>query len=221
MPRLGSKHPQRLPAPEVTVRGPATGPSSMRSPRTSGKRGASGWRTLGGWLIFLGLGWLVFVFVGLRFFPVLTGSMVPAFDPGDLVVTVSPRIVAPEIGRVVVATPFFAEGGDQLPPIAHRIIDTQEGGWKTQGDANPEPDGWIVRDQDISRVVVASIPMDFAQDPRWIAAIVGFGALVWLWPRGGTTPPAALGPRSPTQTPLRRRAPGQAAHAKSGKHRAY
>lgn len=188
--------------------------------RRQAKRGYW-WRIAGAWLIFLGMGWFVLIFLGLRFFPVLTGSMVPTFDPGDLIVVVNPRIVEPDIGKVVVARPFFTEGGDQLPPIAHRIIDTQPGGWKTQGDANPNPDGWTVRDQDISSVVVTSIPMGFASDPRWIAAIVGFAALVWLWPRGSVDTPRPHHYRAHVTLPARQRAPGQAAHAKSGKHRAY
>lgn len=179
------------------------------------------WRSAGSWLIFLGLGWLVLVFIGFRVSPVLTGSMVPAFDPGDLVITVNPRIVAPSVGTVVVAEPYFTDGGEQLPPIAHRIIGTQPGGWQTQGDANPEPDGWTVRDQDISGVVVTSVSTGFARDPRWIAAIVGLAALVWLWPRGGSANPAHLRARPSPHPPLRPRAPGQAAHAKSGKHRAH
>ena len=221
MTRLSQKPLRRHQSAVAPMAGSSTRPTPGGSARSQPDPGASRWRSAGGWLIALGLAWFVFVFAGLRFFPVLTGSMVPTFDPGDLVVVVSPNIVEPAVGKVVVATPYFAVEGDQLPPIAHRIIGTQPGGWKTQGDANPEPDGWIVRDQDISSVVVASIPMNFAKDPRWIAAIVGFGALVWLWPRGGTTPPTRRDPRSPTQTPLRRRAPGQAAHAKSGKHRAH
>lgn len=211
----------RTHSPWVPLAGPYARTVPVRSDRGRPNRVESRWRSAGGWLIFLGVGWFVFVFVGLRAFPVLTGSMVPAFDPGDLVITVSPRVVAPEVGRVVVAEPYFTEGGDRLPPIAHRIIGTQEGGWKTQGDANPEPDGWTVRDQDITSVVVTSVPMDFAGDPRWIAALVGFGALVWLWPRSGSAPTYSPQVGNWPTRPLRRRPPGQAAHAKSGKHRAH
>lgn len=177
-------------------------------------------RSFGTFAIILGGALLIAGYLGLAFLPVRTGSMVPAFYPADMVIGVSPQVKKPGIGDVVVAEPYFTEGGDKLPAIAHRIIDTQRGGWETQGDANPNPDGWIVRDEDISHVVVGSIPMRYAKDPRIIAAIVGVSALVMLWPRGDKNPPS--GSFQPTHLqPLRQRAPGQADHARTGRHRSY
>lgn len=217
-PSIGPSASRRTP-PQGAARVPSARQPDRRGATSTANRSASRWRLAGGWLIFFGLAWFTLVFLGLRVYPVLTGSMVPSFGPGDLVITVSPRIVAPEVGKVVVAEPYFTEGGEQLPPIAHRIIGTQSGGWRTQGDANPEPDGWTVRAQDIRRVVIASVPMDFARDPRWIAGLVGFAALVWLWPRDRATPRSSASLNYSSAHQGRRRPPGQAAHARSGRHR--
>lgn len=192
-------------------------------PRTSGRR--RNWlRSLGSILIFLGMLWLIMGFLGLALLPVRTASMVPAIYPADMVVGVHPRLVSPQVGKIVVAEPYFTEGGEQLPPIAHRIIGTQSGGWETQGDANPNPDGWTVRDQDITHVVVATLPTRYARDPRIIAGIVGVAALVMLWPRPATPPSAPGGPTANLHTrptPLRPQPPGQARHSRGGRHRTH
>lgn len=177
-------------------------------------------RNFGTLAIILGGAWLITGYLSLAFLPVRTGSMVPAFYPADMVIGVSPQVKKPDIGDVVVAEPYFTEGGDKLPAIAHRIIGSQRGGWETQGDANPNPDGWIVRDVDISHVVVGSIPMRYAKDPRLIAAIVGISALVMFWPKGEKSPPGGMF-RPPHLQPLRQRSPGQADHARTGRHRTH
>ena len=184
------------------------------------------WLSTVGWLaIVVGAYWLISGVLGFALLPVRTGSMVPAIYPADVVIGVSPQINSPGIGDVVVAEPYFTEGGEKLPPIAHRIIGTQQGGWETQGDANPNPDGWIVRDADITHTVVATLPMRHSRDPRVIAGIVGIAALVVLWPRNSRPSVQFLppGPESGTTrpVPVRPQPPGQARHSRGGKHRSY
>ena len=133
--------------------------------------------TLAGIAIVLGLLW----WVGLAFMPVRSGSMQPTFYPGDAVIGVSPRLVSPRVGDVVVAHPI--QGDQQLPPIAHRIIESTPQGFRTQGDANPNPDAWFVRPADISHTVVAAAPLRFLRSPIAVAIAVGLVALVLLWPR--------------------------------------
>ncbi len=133
--------------------------------------------TLVGIAIVLGVLW----WSGMALMPVRSGSMRPTFYPGDAVIGVSPRLVTPKVGDVVVAHPH--QGDQQLPPIAHRIIESTPEGFRTQGDANPYADAWIVRPGDISHTVVASAPLRFLRSPIAVAVAVGLVALVLLWPR--------------------------------------
>ena len=72
---------------------------------------------------------------------VLTGSMRPAFAPGDAVITRPIAVTSVHPGMVILATP---QGG--TTPFAHRVIAVKESGGsilvRTQGDANPGPDSW-------------------------------------------------------------------------------
>lgn len=90
---------------------------------------------------------------------VLTGSMRPAFAPGDAVITRPIPITAVRPGMVILATP---EGGST--PYAHRVIAVKhENGQvfvRTQGDANPSPDAWLDVYAPTSQVaaVIGSVP---------------------------------------------------------------
>lgn len=121
---------------------------------------------------------VIVLYSGLSVARVLTGSMVPWAVPGDLLITVNPRVYAPGIGNVVVARPYFTEGGDRLPPIAHRIIGGGPEGWETKGDANPEPDGWVVREVD--KVVIAKFNKRIV--PYASAGLAMFVVMALLWP---------------------------------------
>lgn len=72
---------------------------------------------------------------------VLTGSMRPAFAPGDAVIARPISIADVHPGMVILATP---EG--QATPFAHRVLAVKHVGGRilvlTQGDANPAPDNW-------------------------------------------------------------------------------
>jgi signal peptidase I len=81
---------------------------------------------------------------------VYSGSMVPVFQPGDLIiVTPPPRAIQP--GMILTL-----EVGGQL--VTHRVISVQaDGRLVTQGDANPAPDVWgsapiVVRAQYWARI---------------------------------------------------------------------
>lgn len=72
---------------------------------------------------------------------VLTGSMRPAFAPGDAVITKPIPITSVHPGMVILATP---QG--RTTPYAHRVIAVKHANGRilvqTQGDANPGPDDW-------------------------------------------------------------------------------
>jgi signal peptidase I len=90
--------------------------------------------------------------------PVLTGSMRPAFAPGDLLITAPKAAADLQPGQVAVFTP-----PGETAPYAHRI--TAVAGTPehpvllTKGDANPAADKWRARlDQAEVPVVVATVP---------------------------------------------------------------
>lgn len=118
---------------------------------------------------------------GLALMAVRTGSMRPGIQPGDAVIGISPTLVAPAVGDIIVAEP--KQGDVQIPPIAHRIISRDEAGWHTKGDFNNYDDSWTVHPDEVTHTVLFSVPLHYVRDPRVIAALIGFGALLAFWPR--------------------------------------
>lgn len=104
---------------------------------------------------------------------VATGSMEPAIKAGDMIIFHEQADY--EVGDIVV---FEAENF-----VTHRIIDTTENGFITQGDANNVDDGEILREQMVGKVVL-TIPkvgyaVDFLKSPLGILIlIVGLLALI-------------------------------------------
>jgi signal peptidase len=88
---------------------------------------------------------------------VLTGSMQPTYNPGDLVVVRPVAAEAIAVGDVVT----FQPTSDDPTLVTHRVIEVRTGaagavsGFVTQGDANSAVDAPIVPDQVMGRVVYA------------------------------------------------------------------
>ena len=89
---------------------------------------------------------------------VLTGSMKPAINPGDLVVAVKRDIVTPQIGKVVLYSARDLQG-NAVTVWSHRIIagDAKQG-FTIKGDANSQPDIGPIPLTDIQSVVVLRVP---------------------------------------------------------------
>ena len=89
---------------------------------------------------------------------VLTGSMQPAINPGDMLIAVSKDYVNPEVGDVVLYSARNLEG-KAVTVWAHRIVDgNAREGFIIQGDANPQPDIGVIPLSDIQTVVLLDIP---------------------------------------------------------------
>lgn len=77
--------------------------------------------------------------LGMRTMIVLSGSMAPTFDTGDAVVVAETPPDEVTVGDVIT---FAGYGTDRL--TTHRVIDVREVDgqlhYRTQGDANPDPD---------------------------------------------------------------------------------
>ncbi len=89
---------------------------------------------------------------------VLTNSMEPTISPGDIVLTMSPDRIAPEIGKVVA---YQARRFDGAPVgvFSHRIIaGNATEGWVLKGDNNKDPDTQKPLNDDVLGVVFFVIP---------------------------------------------------------------
>ena len=108
-------------------------------------------------LVVLGL-FVVAPLLHIGFSPVLTGSMRPAYAPGDLLITAQADVSSLSPGQIAVFTP-----PGEAVPYAHRITaiagTPEHPVLTTKGDANPAADKWRAKlDQAQVPVVVATVP---------------------------------------------------------------
>jgi len=89
---------------------------------------------------------------------VLTGSMIPTINPGDIVLLAKPTTLQPHIGSIVAYTARRFDGSP-VATFTHRIISGDpQSGFIVKGDANPSPDVQHPKIPDISGVVFFTIP---------------------------------------------------------------
>jgi signal peptidase len=89
---------------------------------------------------------------------VLTGSMKPAINPGDLVIAASTSLVEPVVGKVVLYSVRDLQG-NVVTVWCHRIIaGNSTEGFTIKGDANDQADLGLISVNDIQSVVVLRIP---------------------------------------------------------------
>ena len=107
---------------------------------------------------------LLMVFAGLSFTGnvkariVLTGSMAPAINIGDVILTLPIARKAPQIDDVI-AYQAKRFNGENVAVFSHRIIDGDiENGFIVKGDANKSPDPQKPTAEDILGVVFFVIP---------------------------------------------------------------
>ncbi|XAS68273.1 signal peptidase I [Micrococcaceae bacterium Sec5.7] len=115
--------------------------------------------------------------------PVLTGSMRPAFSPGDLLITAPADVGDLHAGQIAVFTP-----PGENAPYAHRITsvtgDSAHPVLTTKGDANPANDRWkAVLSGPKVPVVFATVPyvgyaLLWTQSPALRAILVGLLGLL-------------------------------------------
>ena len=111
---------------------------------------------------------------------VLTGSMAPNINPGDIVITVPVKDRVLQVGDVVTyrARRFNGEG---VGVFTHRIIagNAQEG-FIVKGDHNPSPDIQKPKTNDILGLVVFRIPfLGHLITPRALAILIP--TIIGLW----------------------------------------
>lgn len=115
-------------------------------------------------------------------FIVLTGSMRPAIDPGDVVFVAQTPIEEVEVGDVV----NFHPHATAQQTYTHRVVDIthdQRGTiLTTKGDANEDPDPMQVNDEMLVGTVEHRVPamgklIVFAQGPITLITLVGLSVL--------------------------------------------
>jgi signal peptidase I len=112
---------------------------------------------------------------------VLTESMSPIINPGDMVISASAERLVPKVGDVVVYTGKRFDG-TEVAPFAHRIIaGDATTGFTVKGDNNPDADIQKPVLSDIQGVVFLTIPFVgklFNPQIFLLLLLCGFG--VWL-----------------------------------------
>ncbi|GAW52165.1 MULTISPECIES: S24/S26 family peptidase [unclassified Nocardioides] len=141
-------------------------------------------------------------------------SMLPTYDPGDLVVTW--RTASYPAGTPVVYNIPADQPGTGLK-VVHRVVDVRpDGTHVTQGDNNDSVDPWQPRDDDIRGEVVLRVPrggilLRWFGSPLVLAVVSGLLAGAWAFgrvSRGGDAPAPGGGARS-RRSHRRRTPPGR------------
>jgi len=90
---------------------------------------------------------------------VLTGSMIPTINPGDIILTTPATNVTPKVGSVVAYVGRRFDG-TAVGVFSHRIIGGDAAtGFIVKGDHNPSPDTQKPKLEDITGVVIFVIPI--------------------------------------------------------------
>lgn len=112
---------------------------------------------------------------------VLTESMVPTINPGDIVLSLNPERLPPKVGDVVTYTARRFDGSE-VASFTHRAISGDaETGFVMKGDNNPAPDTQKPTLADISGVVFYTIPfIGKLLTPRGLLVLVPSIFGLWL-----------------------------------------
>ena len=119
---------------------------------------------------------------------VLTESMQPVINPGDLLVSVSPRINSPQMGDVVIYTGKKFDG-TVVASFAHRVIGGDEkSGYLVKGDANDQADVQRPIISEIEGVVLFNIPkVGLLLNPQTMSLLLVFLIGIWFVAKGVRT----------------------------------
>jgi signal peptidase I len=112
---------------------------------------------------------------------VLTESMQPTIDPGDIVLSLNPERLPPKVGDIVTYTARRYDG-TAVASFTHRVISGDaQSGFVMKGDNNPAPDTQKPTLADISGVVFYTIPLiGKLLTPRGLLVLVPSIFGLWL-----------------------------------------
>jgi len=111
---------------------------------------------------------------------VVSGSMVPRLNVGDVVIAVSDEFSPPVMDDVVIFKGTKLNG-EAIGPFAHRIVGGDAAsGWVTKGDANESDDSFRSTSVEIMGKVLFSLPgLGLLLEPRTLLLVLG-GLVVYL-----------------------------------------
>ena len=112
---------------------------------------------------------------------VLTGSMEPTINPGDIVLLAPTPRTQPKLGDIAAYT-ARRFSGEPVGIFTHRIIGGDpNNGWVMKGDANPTPDVQRPKAADINGVVFFVIPwVGKLMAPKMLMILIPVGVAIWL-----------------------------------------
>ena len=112
---------------------------------------------------------------------VLTESMQPTINPGDIVLSLNPERLPPKVGDIVTYTGRRYDG-TAVASFTHRVISGDaQNGFVMKGDNNPAPDTQQPTLADISGVVFYTIPViGKLLTPRGLLVLVPSIFGLWL-----------------------------------------
>ncbi|CAB4885200.1 unannotated protein [freshwater metagenome] len=112
---------------------------------------------------------------------VLTGSMAPAINTGDVVLLAPTPRAQPKVGDIVAYT-ARRFSGEPVGIFTHRIIAGDPiNGWVMKGDSNPSPDVQKPKPEDVSGVVFFIIPwIGTLMTPKMLMILIPVGVGIWL-----------------------------------------
>ena len=116
---------------------------------------------------------------------VLTESMQPVINPGDLLVSVSPGLISPQTGKVVIYTGKKFDG-TVVASFAHRVIGGDEkSGYIVKGDANDQADVQRPTLSEIEGVVLFNVPkVGLLLNPKIMSLLLVFLLGIWFVAKG-------------------------------------
>jgi len=89
-----------------------------------------------------------------RFLTVLSGSMSPALNPGDMVVAAAVPMTSIQPGDVI-----SFKNADEKTLVTHRVVEVKSDSFIVKGDANEDPDPEPVMMGNVAGKMVFSLPM--------------------------------------------------------------
>jgi signal peptidase len=120
---------------------------------------------------------------GYRMYVIHTGSMMPTYNPGDVVIDKPVKISALHRGEAIT----FLHSAYSNDLVTHRIVGIKGGLINTKGDANKTPDAWHIRTNQVKGAVATHVPdlgyvvVFLKQRDGDAAVMTGFLALIFLW----------------------------------------
>ena len=122
------------------------------------------------------------LFVGGFFSVIMSGSMEPTIPVGSVVIV---KKVNPEDVKVGDVIAFEAGESATMHRVVEKVVEDGSFYFRTKGDANEDPDPWIVKPEDVRGALLLTIPyygylIWFAGTPIGVALFILVPAIILI-----------------------------------------